>query len=57
MWVVSAAMVLVWAVLKFGLHKGGYVHIILIFALSVAVVQLLAYRKTQFHKGQENLDR
>jgi hypothetical protein len=50
MWMIDAALVLVWAVLKFVLHKGGYVHIILIFAISLFVVQLLAYRKTQFHK-------
>ena len=40
----------IWFILKFLLHKGGYVHILLIGAISVLVVQLVAYRKTQYHK-------
>jgi hypothetical protein len=37
-------------ILTFARHKGGYVHIILIGAISVFVIQLTAYRKTQYHK-------
>jgi hypothetical protein len=50
MWLVSGLLLLVWFVLKFGLHKGGFVHILLITAISVAGVQFLAYRKTRYHK-------
>ena len=50
MWVLSAALFAVWFILKFLLHKGGYVHILLIASLSIFGVQLLAYRKTQYHK-------
>ena len=50
MWKLFGILMAVWFVLKFLLHKGGYVHIILIAALSVLVVQLVAYRKTQYHK-------
>ncbi len=50
MWVLSAALFAVWFILKFFLHKGGYVHILLIASLSILGVQLLAYRKTQYHK-------
>jgi hypothetical protein len=50
MWVVSAALLIVWFVLKFLLHKGGYVHILLLSAISVFVVQLIAYRKTKYQK-------
>jgi hypothetical protein len=50
MWIVSAGLATVWFVLTFLLHKGGYVHIILIAAISVFVVQFTAYRNTQYHK-------
>ena len=49
MWVVSAVVLIIWLVLKFVLHKGGYVHILLLFSISVFVVQLIAYRKTRYH--------
>ena len=50
MWIAFSILITVWFVLKFVLHKGGYVHIILIAALSVLVVQIVAHRKTQYHK-------
>ena len=50
MWFVSASLFIVWFALKFALGKGGYIHILLIAAISVLVVQLVAYRKTQYHK-------
>lgn len=49
MWGASAVILLVWFVLKFVLHKGGYVHILLLLGLSILVVQIIAYRKTQYH--------
>ena len=49
MWVVSGLILLVWFVLKFVLHKGGFIHILLLTGLSIAVVQFLAYRKTRYH--------
>ena len=48
---VSAGLALLWALLTFVLHKGGYVHIILIGAVSVFFVHFLAYRNTQYHKN------
>jgi uncharacterized membrane protein len=48
--VLTAALFVVWFILKFFLHKGGYVHMFLIVSLSIFVVKLLAYRKTQYHK-------
>jgi uncharacterized membrane protein len=50
MWMISAGLVLLWAVLTFVLHKGGYVHIIVIGAISIFVVTLIGYRKAQYHK-------
>ena len=51
MWVISSLALLVWFILKFLLHKGGYVHILLIGSLSMYVVQILADRKTRYHKN------
>lgn len=50
MWIVSGGLLFVWFILKFFLHKGGYIHIILIAALSMFVIQLLAYRNTRYHR-------
>jgi hypothetical protein len=50
MWTVSAILFVIWVVLKLLLHKGGFVHILLLGAISVFVVQLIAYRKTRYHR-------
>jgi hypothetical protein len=50
MWVLSAALLLAWFILKFLLHKSGFVHILLLTSISVFVVQLIAYRKTKYQK-------
>jgi hypothetical protein len=50
MWTLSELLFLAWFVLKFLLHKGGFVHILLLTSISVFVVQLIAYRKTRYQK-------
>jgi uncharacterized membrane protein len=50
MWIVPLVLAIVWFVLTFLLHKSGYVHIILIAAVSIFVVALTGYRNTQYHK-------
>lgn len=47
---IGIGLLVLWAILKFGLHKGGYVHIILVGAIAVLFLHLIAYRKTQYHK-------
>jgi hypothetical protein len=49
MWVASALLLVVWFVLKFLLHKGGYVHMLLLFGLTLAVIQFITDRKTRYH--------
>jgi hypothetical protein len=49
-WILSAALLLVWFILKFALHKGGFIHILLLSAISVAGIQLIAYRKTRYQR-------
>jgi hypothetical protein len=50
MWAASGALLLLWFILKFVLHKGGFIHILLLTAISIAVVQFIAYRKTRYHR-------
>ncbi len=48
MWVTSAVLLIVWFILKFLMHKGGYVHMLLLGAIALFVVQLAAYRKAKY---------
>ena len=49
MWPAVAILLIIWMVLKFGFGKGGFVHILLVTAISVAIVQFLTDRKTRYH--------
>jgi hypothetical protein len=49
MWPAAAVLFIIWVVLKFGLGKGGFVHILLLTAISVAIIQFLTDRKTRYH--------
>lgn len=50
-WVLGSVLLLIWFVLYFLLHKAGFVHIMLVSAISMFVVQLLADRKTRYHQN------
>ncbi len=50
MWVVAIGLLIFWFILRFALHKGGYVHIVLVGAISLLVLRFIAHRKTQYHK-------
>lgn len=49
-WVFGAVLLLIWFVLTFLLHKSGFVHILLLTAVSLFVIQLIAHRKTKYHE-------
>ena len=49
MWVISAVILIIWLVLKFALHKTGYIHILLLLGISIFVVKVIAHRKTRYH--------
>ena len=51
MWAVVGVLLVVWFVLKFAFHKGGFIHILLLTALSILGVQILAYRKTRYQRN------
>ena len=50
MWIAFTILMVLWVVLKFLLHKGGYVHMLIVAAISIAVVQIIAERKVRYHK-------
>ena len=50
MWIAFAILTVIWFILKFALHKGGYIHMFLVGAIAVMVVQLMAERKNRYHK-------
>ena len=50
MWPAVAVLLIVWFVLKFVMGKGGFIHILLVTAVSVAIVQIFADRKTRYQR-------
>lgn len=50
LWFVAAGLFLIWFVLNVLLHKSGMVHLLLLSAIAVFVVQFAAYRKAKHHK-------
>ena len=51
LWFVAAALFLIWLVLSVFLQKGGMVHLLLLSAIAVFVVQVAAYRKAKHHNS------
>jgi hypothetical protein len=49
-WIISGGLLFLWFTLKFIFHKGGYVHIFLIAAITVLGIQLLAHRNMRYHQ-------
>lgn len=50
LWFVSGILFIIWFVLAVFLHKGGMVHVLLMGAVAVFVVQFAAFRKARYHK-------
>jgi hypothetical protein len=47
LWIGGLALVVVWFVLTFLLHKGGMVHVWLMIALSMFLIQFIQDRRTK----------
>ena len=45
LWLIGIALVLIWFVEKFILHRGGFIHILLLCAISILVIQWVARRR------------
>jgi hypothetical protein len=50
LWILGAGLIAFWFVLKFILHKGGFIHILLIAGISLLIVQFAAYRRANYQK-------
>ena len=51
-WLIALTLFVVWAAAKFAFGKGGFVHILLLCAVAVAVVQWVAdYRAAQSYRN------
>jgi len=55
LWIVGSILIAVWLVLKFLLHKGGLVHVILLIAITSFVIQFVQDRRTKAY--ERSLDR
>ena len=53
MWQALTILMVLWFILKVLLHKGGYVHMLLVAAIAILVVQLIAERKASYHKTSD----
>jgi hypothetical protein len=47
LWYTGSLLLIIWFVLKFVLHKGGAIHILLFLAISFYLVQLAQDRRTK----------
>jgi hypothetical protein len=47
LWYTGSLLVLIWFVLKFVLHKGGSIHILIFLAISFYLVQLAQDRRAR----------
>lgn len=50
LWIASAILFIIWFVFTVLLHKGGMIHILLLSAIAVFVVQVAAHRKARYHR-------
>jgi len=51
MWIVGSGLLVVWFIVKFVFHKGGFVHIFLLAGISILVIQIVAHRKTRYQRN------
>jgi uncharacterized membrane protein len=51
LWFVSGILFIIWLVLTVFFHKSGMVHVLLMGAIAVFVVQFAAFRKARYHKN------
>jgi len=53
LWFTGSLLVLVWFVLKFLLHKGGMVHVVLFAAITFFVIQFAQDRRTREYEQSQ----
>ena len=50
LWISGSLLLIIWFILKFLLHKSGMVHIVLLAALTLFVVQFAQDRRTKEYR-------
>ena len=50
LWIAGSIMVVIWLVEKFLLHKGGMVHVVLMIAVSMFLIQFVQDRRTRAYR-------
>jgi hypothetical protein len=50
LWISGSIAIVVWLILKFLLHKGGMVHVILMIAFSLFLIQFVQDRRTRAYQ-------
>ena len=50
LWLTGSLLLILWIITKFLLHKGGMVHLLLVAALSLFVIQFAQDRRTREYK-------
>jgi hypothetical protein len=50
LWIVGSILFVIWLVEKFLLHKGGMIHVILMIAASIYLIQFVQDRRTKAYQ-------
>ena len=50
LWIAGSIAFVIWLILKFLLHKGGMVHVILMIAVSMFLIQFVQDRRTKAYQ-------
>ena len=50
LWITGSIAVVIWFILKFLLHKSGMVHVILMIAVSLFLIQFVQDRRTKAYR-------
>ena len=50
LWIVGSILLVIWLIEKFLLHKGGMIHVILMIAVSMFLIQFVQDRRTKAYQ-------
>jgi len=56
LWISGSLLLIIWLIMKFLLHKGGMVHLLLFSALTFFVIQFAQDRRTREYEQSQNRD-
>jgi hypothetical protein len=47
LWIAGSILVLIWLFAKFVMHKGGMIHVVVMIAISMFIIQFVQDRRTK----------